>query len=106
MERCELVLSDLGLVAVEVEQGVLRAVVVVVIVFINRLGLKTGYGVELLDLGSPQARQGTKHRTLDLRHLCVFNRIDERVLSLGGMLLQFSGGILLSERRNHLRWRL
>jgi len=80
--------------------GVLRAVVVSIVVRVDGLRLQASDRVELLDRRRAEARQRTEHGTLDLCHLRVLHRINERVLRLGGVVLELLRRVLLTERGN------
>merc|ERR1719305_1820413 len=71
-----------------------------VIVCIDGLRLQTSDSIELLNSGRTQASQCAEHRTLDLGHLCVLNCIDQGVLGLRGVVLQFLRGVLFPKWSN------
>merc|ERR1719230_1517401 len=98
VERLELVGLHWCLVFVQVGQRVLCTVVVSIVVCIDGLGLQACNSVELLDRGSTQAGQCPEDSTLDLCDLCVLHCIDEGILRLCCMVLEFLGGVLLTER--------
>merc|ERR550532_637626 len=89
-----------GLGAVQIVQGVLVPVMVVVVVLVDGLRLEAGNGVKLLDLRRSEARQGAEDGALDLRDLGVFHGIDEGVLRPRRVRLQLARGVLLAEGRN------
>jgi len=98
MKALELVGLDWGLVGVQRLERVLGPVVVSVIVSIDGLGLEPGDGIELFDGGSSEPGEGTEHGTLDLSNLSVLDGVDEDVLGVLGVVLEFLGGVFLTER--------
>merc|ERR1719235_2673976 len=100
VEGLELVGLHWRLILVEVRQWVLCAVVMRIIVRVDRLCLEARDRVELLDSRRAKARQGAENRTLDLRHLSVLHSINQRVLRLCSVVLQLLRSVLLTERRN------
>merc|ERR550514_1599058 len=100
VERLELVRLDGRLVLVQVAERVLRAVVVGVVVRVDRLRLEAGDRVELLDRRRAEARERAEDRALDLGHLGVLHRVHERVLRVRRMVLELLRRVLLTERRN------
>eukprot|EP00405_Crypthecodinium_cohnii_P052009 CAMPEP_0206599102 /NCGR_PEP_ID=MMETSP0325_2-20121206/44994_1 /ASSEMBLY_ACC=CAM_ASM_000347 /TAXON_ID=2866 /ORGANISM="Crypthecodinium cohnii, Strain Seligo" /LENGTH=165 /DNA_ID=CAMNT_0054110139 /DNA_START=87 /DNA_END=584 /DNA_ORIENTATION=- len=97
MEGLQLVGLNRGLVLVQVSQWVLSSVVVGIVVGIDGLRLEASNGVELLDGSSTEASQGSEDSPLDLSDLSVLHCINQGVLSLRSMILQFFGGIFLSK---------
>mmetsp|Transcript_68621 Transcript_68621/g.196816 ORF Transcript_68621/g.196816 Transcript_68621/m.196816 type:complete len:351 (+) Transcript_68621:138-1190(+) len=100
VERLQLVRLDRRLVLMQVRERVLGAVVVRVVVGVDRLRLQAGDRVELLDGRCAQLRQGPKHRALNLGDFGVLDGINQSVLGLRGMVLQLLGGVLLAKRRD------
>merc|ERR1719313_153256 len=68
-----------------------------IVVRVDCLCLKTCNGIELLDSRSSKTGQGTENRAFDLRHLCVFNCVNQCVLGLGSMVLELFGGVLFTK---------
>merc|ERR1719264_1214033 len=81
-------------------QRVLSAVVVRIIVSVDRLRLQPSNRVKLFDGCSAQPGQRPKDCSLDLCHLCVLHCIHQRVLSLRRVVLQFLCCVLLAKRGN------
>merc|ERR1719199_2022565 len=98
VEGLELVCLNWSLIFVQVGKGILSTIVMGIVVRIDGLRLEASDGIELLDCGSAKACEGAEDRTLDLGHLSILHRIDKGVLGLGGVVLQFFSGVLLSER--------
>ena len=99
MEGLQLVRLHRGFVLVQVRERILRPVVVRIVVGVDRLGLQTRDGVELLDRRGAEPGQGPEHRPLDLRHLRVLHGVHKRVLRLRRVVLQLLGGVLFTEGR-------
>merc|ERR1719231_929646 len=68
-----------------------------IVVGVNGLGLQTRDGIELLNGSSSETRQGTEDCALDFRNLSILHRIDQGVLSLRSVILQFFRCVLLAE---------
>merc|ERR1719491_1528641 len=77
VEGLEFIGLDWGLVLVQVCQWVLRPIVVSIVVSIDRLCLQTRNRVKFLDGCRTQARQSTKHGTLNFRDLSIFHSIHQ-----------------------------
>merc|ERR1719327_2256285 len=71
-----------------------------IVVRVNRLRFKPSDGVKLLDGSCTQPSQSPEDSPLNLRNFCVLNRIHERVLCLGSMILQLFGCILFAKGRD------
>merc|ERR1719198_1016809 len=89
-----------GLVLVEMGKRVLCAVVVRIVVCIDGLRFQARNGIKLLDRSRTESGQCSEDCALDFGDLGVFHRIDQSVLGLGSMILEFLCGILLTERRD------
>jgi len=100
VEGLQLVRLHRGLVLVQVRERVLRPVVVRIVVGVDRLGLQTRDGVELLDRRGAEPGQGPEHRPLDLRHLRVLHGVHQGVLGLRRVVLELLRSVLLPEGRN------
>merc|ERR1719353_1481828 len=98
MERCELILRHLRLVAVDVRQGILCPVVVRIVVLVNGLRLKASDGVEFFDLGGPEPSKRAEHGALDLRDLGVLHSVYQGVLRPRRVLLELLRRVLFPER--------
>merc|ERR1719164_112038 len=84
----------------KVRERIFGAVVMSVIVRINRLSLKTGDRVKFLDGCGTQTSQGSEDSALDFCDLGIFNGIHKGVLCLRRMILQLFGCVFFAERRN------
>merc|ERR1719171_1418897 len=100
VEGLELVRLHRRLVLVQVAERVLRAVVVRVVVGVDRLRLEAGDGIELLDRRGTEPSERTEDCTLDLRNLGVLDGVDEGVLRVRRVVLQLLRRVLLAERCN------
>jgi len=100
VEGLQLVRLHRGLVLVQVRERVLRPVVVRIVVGVDRLGLQTRDGVELLDRRSTEPGQRPEHRPLDLRHLGVLHCVHQGVLGLRRVVLELLRSVLLAEGRD------
>merc|ERR1719367_1459178 len=98
MERLQLVGLYRCLVLMEVCEWILGAIMMSIIVRVDGLRFKPGDGIELLDCGCAQPRQGSEDGTLYLRNLGVLYRVHEGVLRLCRVVLQLLCGVLLAER--------
>jgi len=85
---------------VQVRQRVLATVVVCIVVRINRLCLQPGNRVKLLDGGGTQTGQSAENGAFDFGNLCILNCVNQCVLSLRGVVLQFFRGVFFPERSN------
>merc|ERR1719178_484974 len=100
VERLQLISLNWSLVLVKVGQRVLSSVVVRIVVRVDGLSFKTSNGVELFDGRCAQPGEGAEYGALDLGNLCVLHCVDEGVLRLGSVVLQFLGSIFLAEWRD------
>jgi len=85
---------------VQVRQRVLATVVVCIVVCIDCLSFQPGNRVELLDRGCTQTGQSAEDGAFDLSHLRILNCVNQCVLSLCGVVLQFLRGVFFPERSN------
>merc|ERR1719272_2279331 len=100
VEGLELVRLHRGLVLVKVRERVLRAVMMGIVVSVDRLGLQPRDGVELLDGRRAEPGERAEHGALDLGDLRVLHGVDERVLRLRRVVLELLRRVLLAEGRD------
>merc|ERR1719375_1902940 len=80
VEGLELVGLDGRLILVQVGEGVLSAVVMGIVVRINRLRLQARDCIKLLDRGCPETGQCSEHSTFNFCDLRILNGVDKGVL--------------------------
>merc|ERR1719261_1198892 len=81
-------------------QRVFSSIMVGIVVCIDGLCLESGNCIKLLDSCCTKPGQCTEHCTLDLGDLGILDRINQSILSLGGMVLQLLRCVLFAERGN------
>merc|ERR1719297_542990 len=97
VERLVLVCRHSWLVAVHVIQRIFTPVVMIVVVFVNRLGFEPCDGVEFLDLRCAKPGERTEDGPFDLGHLSIFDCIDKGVLCPCRMALEFCRRVFLTK---------
>merc|ERR1719174_883886 len=68
-----------------------------IVVSIDGLRLEPGDRVEFFNGGSTETSQSSEYGAFNFRHLGILNSIDQCILCLGSMILQFLGCVLLAE---------
>jgi len=81
-------------------QRILATIVVRIVVRVNRLSLQPGNRVKLLDRRCTQTGQSAEDGAFDFGNLCVLNCVNQSVLSLSSVILEFLCGVFLPERCN------